>query len=57
MKTTTNTQPAEIYRQFGLLGYVFQWLDEHPRTASALLWLQVVGILYAVFTYNFTTAL
>lgn len=40
---------------FGPLGYLFQWIDEHPRTAAALLWLSAAAIVYAVFTYDFTT--
>ena len=40
---------------FGPLGYLFRMIDEHPRTAAALLWLMAAALMYAVFTYDFTT--
>ena len=40
---------------FGPLGYLFRWIDEHPRMTSALLWLSAAALMYAVFTYDFTT--
>ena len=52
---TTNNNAAHIYTDFGPLGYLFRWIDEHPRTAAALLWLSAVALMYAVFTYDFTT--
>ena len=54
MNTNDNT-PTEIYSEFGALGYLFRWIDEHPRTAAALLWLQVAALIWAVITYDFTT--
>lgn len=54
MKTTNNT-PANIYTEFGPLGYLFRWIDEHPRTSSALLWLMSAALVWVVFTYDFTT--
>jgi len=54
MKTTTNT-PAHVQELGAPLAALLGWLDRHPRTAAALLWLQVAAILYAVITYNFTT--
>ena len=53
MKTTTNT-PAEL-RELGALAPLFAWTDRHPRTATALLWLQIIALAYIVLTYNFTT--
>jgi hypothetical protein len=47
--------PAHIYTEFGPLGYLFRWIDEHPRTAATLLWLSAAALMYAVFTYDFTT--
>ena len=54
MKTNNNTTPAPELAQFGPLAYLFAWLDRNPRTASALLWLQVVALIWAVFAYDFT---
>lgn len=34
--------------------WLFVWIDRHPRTSSALLWLMAAALMYAVFTYNFT---
>ena len=42
----TEKTPAQIYAEFGPVGVVFQWLDEHPRAGLAL--------AYVVFTYEFT---
>lgn len=52
---TTNNNAANIYADFGPLGYLFCWIDEHPRMTSALLWLSAAALMYAVFTYDFTT--
>jgi len=41
--------------EFGPLGYLFRWIDEHPRMAAALLWLMAAALMYAVFTYDFST--
>lgn len=50
---TQNNTPAPVVLPG--LDWLFAWTDRHPRTAAALLWLQVAAILYAVITYNFTT--
>jgi hypothetical protein len=47
--------PAHYTSDFGPLGYLFCWIDEHPRTAAALLWLSAAALAYVVFTYDFTT--
>lgn len=52
MKTINNT-PAEL-RELGPLAALFAWIERHPRTAAALLWLQVAALIWAVFTYHFT---
>lgn len=52
MKTTTNT-PAEL-RELGALAPLFTWIDRHPRTTSALLWIMAAALAWAVFTYDFT---
>lgn len=52
----TKQQPAEL-REFGPLGALFNWIDQHPRTASALLWIQGAALAWFAYTYNFTTTL
>lgn len=52
MNRTSNT-PAEL-RELGPLASLFAWIDRHPRTAAALLWLQVAALLWVIFSYNFT---
>ena len=44
-----------IYKEFGFLGGFFRWLDGHPRTAAALLWILSAALVYVFFTYDFTT--
>lgn len=46
-----NNTPAPVV--FGL-DWLFRWIDRHPRTAAALLWLQAAALLYMIFAYNFT---
>ena len=53
MKTYSNT-PAEL-RELGALAPLFAWTDRHPRAASVLLWLMAAALIYAVFTYDFTS--
>ena len=43
-----------IYREFGPLAGLFAWIDNNPRTSSALLWLMAAALVYVVFTYKFT---
>ena len=45
---------AALLRQLGPLGLLLAWLDRHPRTAAALLWLMAAALFWVVFTYNFT---
>ena len=52
MKTTTNT-PAEV-RELGALAALLAWMDRHPRTATAIMWLLFAALAYAVVTYDFT---
>lgn len=51
----TQNTPAHVQELGAPLAALLAWLDRHPRTAAALLWLQAAAILYAVITYNFTT--
>lgn len=50
MKTTDST-PVIIPG----LDWLFQWIDRNPRTAAVLLWIEAAALMYAVFTYDFTT--
>ena len=52
MKAKVNT-PAPVVLP-GLM-WLLCWIDKHPRTAAALLWLQAAALLYIVITYQFTT--
>ena len=52
---TQNPTPAPVI--IPGLDWLFRWMDPHPRTAAALLWLQAAALLYVVFSYNFTTSL
>ena len=52
MNTQNNTPAPVILPGFD---WFFRWIDRHPRTAAALLWLQAAALLWAVFTYDFTT--
>ena len=51
---TYDRERAALVRQLGPLGLLLDWLDRHPRTASALLWAMAAALVYVVFTYNFT---
>lgn len=50
---TQNNTPAPVI--IPGLDWLFRWMDRHPRTAAALLWLQAAALAYVVFTYDFTT--
>ena len=43
-----------IYREFGPLAAVFAWIENNPRTSSALLWLMAAALAWVVITYEFT---
>lgn len=45
----------DFYTQFGPLGYMFKWIDDHRTLTNIILALESVAIAYAVLTYNFTT--
>lgn len=52
MKTVTNN-PAPVAG----FGWLFEWIDNNPRSSSALLWLLFVASLVSVFYYRFTTVI
>ena len=51
---TYDRERAALVRQLGPLGLLLDWLDRHPRTASALLWAMGLALAYVVFTDEFT---
>ena len=54
----TNNNPAPMnYDAVPGLSWLFAWIDNNPRTSSALLWLMAAALVYVVYSYNFTTAL
>lgn len=44
-----------VLQQLGLMGYLFRWIDEHPRTSNILLWLMGLALAWFAFNYDFTT--
>ena len=52
MKTTTHN-PAPVAG----FGWLFEWIDNNPRSSSALLWLLLAAFVAAVYCYRFTTTL
>lgn len=49
--THDNSTPAIIPG----LDWLFQWIDRNPRAADVLIWISAAALIYAVFTYDFTT--
>lgn len=44
-----------IYKELGVLGSIFRYLDEHETLGNIILILEAVGLAWAVLTYDFTT--
>lgn len=44
-----------IFNELGFIGSFLRFLDEHQTLANVILILEVIGLFYAVLTYNFTT--
>ena len=44
-----------IYSEFGFLGFLLRFIDEHPVLTSIMLFLDVMALIYAVVFYDFTT--
>ena len=56
MKTTNRTANAESLQHLDPISRAAcRWIEKHPRTSSALLWLQAAALAYGVYNYNFTT--
>lgn len=45
----------DIYTEFGPLGYMFKFMDEHKTLSNVILVLESIALAYAVFMYDFTT--
>ena len=55
MKTRNNTTTANSARDLDpITRAALVWIERHPRTTSALLWLQLAALAYIVYNYNFT---
>lgn len=44
-----------IYKELGVLGSIFRYLDEHETLGNIILVLEAIGLAWAVWTYDFTT--
>ena len=44
-----------LFREFGLIGSFFRWVDEHPRISNAMLMAMAAAMAWAVWNYRFTT--
>ena len=44
----------DIYAQFGLLGIMFKFMDEHKTLSNIILVLESIALAYAIFMYEFT---
>ena len=46
-----------LYKELGILGSFFRYLDEHDTLFRAILILEAIGLAWAVWTYHFTTTI
>lgn len=44
-----------IYKELGLLGSIFKFMDRHEHLGNVLLALGAIALAWMVFTYDFTT--
>ena len=44
----------DIYTEFGPLGYMFKFMDEHKTLSNIILVLEILALIWAVWTYEFT---
>lgn len=54
MKQKTEAQ-QKLVRELGLVGLFLQWMENHKKISDFILWLEIIALIWAVFTYNFTT--
>ena len=48
-------QKEQILKEMGPMAYFFMWMEKHHKLANVLLWIEVIALAWAVFTYDFTT--
>lgn len=53
MKQTESQQ--KLIQELGLVGLFLQWMNNHKKLSDIILWLEIIALIWAVFTYNFTT--
>ena len=44
-----------IYKELGVLGSIFAYLNKHETLGNIILVLEAIGLAWAVWTYDFTT--
>ena len=44
-----------LQNDLGLMSYFFDWVDKHKTLMNVVLWIEIIALIWAVFTYNFTT--
>ena len=44
----------DIYAQLGPLGIMFKFMDDHKTLANVILAIEILALVWAVFTYEFT---
>ena len=44
-----------IYKELGVLGSIFRYLDEHETLGNIILILEAIALFWTVYNYNFTT--
>ena len=47
---------STINTELWTMAPLFKLIDKYPKLATFILWVEVVAALYAMCTYNFTTA-
>lgn len=45
----------ELMKEFGLMAPLFIWVKRHKTLTDVILWLEIIALMWVVFTYNFTT--
>lgn len=57
MKTTNRTASAQNLQHLDPISRAAcKWMEEHPRTVNAILWIQFAALAYVVYNYHFTIA-
>jgi len=54
MKTTTNNTATNYNELSPVMTTACRWLEQHPRTVSAVIWLELAALVYGVYNYDFT---